>query len=175
MTSDELKTAATGFLPGVVVGAAVVWLAMSMSASPMIPVSLDADTTDPEPQAPSEAVVKTAPPTGVSVSANDQPAGRAVIVEKAMLTATSWIAIRDFADGKIGNILGAVRREAGASDDVIVDLLRATVPGSEYAVVVFTDDGDGKFDSKRDTPVMSGDEPYHVTMTATTPVTPNGR
>ena len=177
MTSDELKTAATGFLPGVVVGAVVVWLAMSMTPAPIVPVSLPSDTKDSEQKSAPET--KTAPAqtttSGNKLEVVDQPAGRAVIVKSVTVEKTSWIAVRDFANGKIGNVLGASRREPGTSRDTVVDLLRGTEPGKQYAVVLFIDNGDGAFSTKTDTPFMSGTETYRVIMTATTPVAPNGR
>jgi len=187
MTSDELKTAATGFLPGAVVGAVVVWLAMSMTPPPNIPVTLPSDTSDSaqkeekkdtKDSASSATDTKQATkaaPQGVSLEAADQPAGRAVTVKRVTLDKTSWIAVRDFSGGKIGNVLGASRKEAGTLTGVVVDLLRTTEPGKQYAIVIFTDNGDGTFSTKTDTPVLSGTDPYRVTFTATTPVAPNGR
>jgi hypothetical protein len=186
MTSDELKTAATGFLPGAVVGAVVVWLAMSMTPTPIVPVTLPSDTTDraQDEKSPEKSVEQ--PPSGKAkepaqvtntntVEVSDQPAGRAVMVKRISLEKTSWIAVRDFKDGKIGNVLGASRKEKGTMQDVIIDLLRSTEPGQQYAVVIFTDNGDGAFSTKTDTPVLSGSEPYRVTFSATTPVAPSGR
>lgn len=192
MTSDELKTAATGFLPGAVVGAVVVWLAMSMTPAPVVPVTLPSDTTDStqdeknaensteksagETQAPKGDTRPAAQQAGTNtLEAGDQPAGRAVLVKRVSLEKTSWIAVRDFADGKIGNVLGASRKDKGTTQDVIIDLLRATEPGKQYAIVIFADNGDGAFSTKTDTPILAGAEPYRVTFSATTPVTPNGR
>lgn len=183
MTSDELKTAATGFLPGAVVGATIVWLAMSMAPAPAaVPITLPSDTQDSEPSStqtdePENAASPTPNTSGSSrIHAEDQPAGRAVLIKRVDLDKTSWIAVRDYADMKIGNVLGAVRREPGISENVVVDLLRATEPGKQYAVVIFADNGDGAFDTKTDTSILAaGEDVQHAVLTAQTPVAPNGR
>lgn len=179
MTSDELKTAATGFLPGAVVGAAIVWLAMSMAPGPVqVPLTLPSDTQDSTTEtdkSPTPDTAQKSSPSGARVKTDDQPAGRAAMIKSVSLEATSWIAIRDYSDGKIGNVLGAVRREKGESTNVVIDLLRATEPGKQYAIVIFAENGDGTFSTKTDTPVLAGTDAVHATFTAQTPVAPNGR
>lgn len=172
MTSDELKTAATGFLPGAVVGAAVVWLAMSMTPAPAPVPTLPSDTKDTETPI---TETKAAPASASVLDVIDQPAGRAVVVKRLDVAATSWIAVRDYADDKIGNVLGAVRREKGTAQNAVIDLLRATEPGKKYVVVIFTDNGDGEFSTKTDTPLKDSTDTVKAVFTAQTPVAPNGR
>ena len=174
MTSDELKTAATGFLPGAVVGAVVVWLAMSMTPAPSPVPTLPSDTRDTN-EAPAPSTETSADVRPSMLQVLDQPAGRAVVVKSVDVSATSWIAVRDYADQKIGNVLGAARREKGTSRDVVVDLLRATEPGKQYAVVILTDNGDGEFSTKTDSPLMDGAKQVMTVFTASIPVAPNGR
>jgi len=57
-----------------------------------------------------------------------------------------WIGVRDYQDGKLGGILGVVRfsEEQGLVPTEII-LQRPTVAGKEYAVVVYEENGDRKF------------------------------
>jgi hypothetical protein len=55
----------------------------------------------------------------------------------------------------MGNILGAKKVGAGAHENVVVELLRPTVVGSKYYVVLFRDNGDGAFNHKTDTLIES--------------------
>jgi len=174
MTSDELKTAATGFLPGAVVGAVVVWLAMSMTPAPSPVPTLPSDTRDTS-EAPAQIPESSSDVRPKTLQVLDQPAGRAVVVKSVDISVTSWIAVRDYVDQKIGNVLGAVRRAEGTSQDVVVDLLRSTEPGKQYAVVILTDNGDGEFSTKTDSPLMDGTAQVMGVFTATVPVAPNGR
>ena len=62
-----------------------------------------------------------------------------------------WIGVRDYQDGKLGGILGVVRfsEEQGLVPTEII-LQRSTVAGKEYAVMVFEENGDRKFNSAED-------------------------
>lgn len=109
-----------------------------------------------------------------SVSAADQAAGRAVLVEEATLPATGWVVVHELKGGELGNALGAARRDAGAHDKVIVDLLRATEPSVSYAVVLYVDDGNRAFDLHGDSLVEKEGSVIMDQFTATTPVGPSG-
>lgn len=90
------------------------------------------------------AVTTTA--SGEAVSAKDQTAGLSVAVDGMNLAKVSWVAVRDV---KGLRILGAHRFEAGVTAGE-VSLLKPTVAGGEYQVLVYVDDGDKKFDMKKD-------------------------
>lgn len=89
------------------------------------------------------------PESGYTVSVADQKAGGIVYASQLVFEKESWLAIREQVDGQIGNILGAQRYPAGTHTGV-VKLLRDTNPGRTYYAVIFIDDGDGKFDFKKD-------------------------
>lgn len=82
---------------------------------------------------------------------DDQAAGESVAIRAMDLPEGSWIAIKEKSSGRI---LGAARFPAGATSGE-VELLRATVAGGAYEVVVYADDGDKAFDHKKDTLVES--------------------
>jgi|SRR3989344_77819 len=88
-----------------------------------------------------------------SIDVVDQGAGMSVKVKAAAFVQMGWIAVRDV-DGRT---LGAGRFEPGVHVDVEVPLLRATVPGERYQVLIYVDDGDKQFDLHQDILVMRGD------------------
>ncbi len=180
MNTDDWKSVAIGFLPGVVVGAALMWVAVDgMEASPenRAPDTNKENTITKS----KEANVQDSTKDNVAINSDaidvlNQPAGRAVLVRSVTLTATSWLAVRDTnTDGSVGNILGAVRRDAGDHTDIIVDLLRSTEPDRKYVVTVIADNGDGVFDPKTDTSPSDASAPIIATFTAETPPNPTGR
>lgn len=84
-----------------------------------------------------------------SITVSDQPAGLRVVVDSVTLEGSGWIAIHEDNDGKLGNILGAQRFDAGTYKG-LVDLLRNTVEGGVYYAVLYSDNGDNLFDHKKD-------------------------
>ena len=82
-----------------------------------------------------------------SIEVNHQPAGRTVAIEGAVFpNDEGWIGVRDYQNGQMSGLLGVARfsKEQGLIPEAIT-LLRATEPGSEYAVVFYTESGDREF------------------------------
>jgi hypothetical protein len=171
MKSDQWKMAAYWFLPGAAIGALLMWMYTGSIGITMPAPNPDSTANASEQQPTNEQ----APQHQLEV--RDQPAGHAVIVERVVLTETSWVAVRELnEDGSVGNILGAARRDAGEHERVVVDLLRSTEPDKRYALVIFTDDGDKAFDSKKDTPVMEAENKLLMSaFGAQTPLGPGGQ
>jgi hypothetical protein len=90
-----------------------------------------------------------------AVLVSDQAAGNTVTVASVETSESTWVAIREGVNGGMGNILGASRIDAGASNNIVVDLLRPTMAGNDYYVVLFNDNGDRMFDHKIDMPLSS--------------------
>ncbi len=88
-----------------------------------------------------------------SVSVADQPAGDAVTISSVTFTETGWIAVRD----DRGWTLGAGRIEAGTHKDMVINLLRGTIAGERYQVLLYIDDGDQVFDLKKEILVTRSD------------------
>lgn len=86
--------------------------------------------------------------------ASDQTAGGSVMVTGVSATKVTWVTVRENNAGKLGNILGARRIEAGNNQNVEVVLLRPTQAGKEYFVVLFEDNGDKVFNHKTDMQVV---------------------
>ena len=111
--------------------------------------STTGSTTNAKPS----ASVPTTQAIGDAVEVANQPAGMAVSVSSVTLGDTGWVAVR----GSDGRILGAGRFDAGTSKNVVVDLLRGTISGQRYQVLLYVDDGDKQFDFHKDTLVTNSD------------------
>lgn len=106
---------------------------------------------------PSETETTTEEVSGGDVTVESQAAGKVVTIAEVAADGDTWIAVRDDVNGKPGNILGAKRVSTGTHTAVSIPLLRATESGKSYIIVLFTDNGDKKFDHKTDRPVLSQD------------------
>ncbi len=83
---------------------------------------------------------------------NNQSASRSIKLDSATYPVKEgWIGVRDYTDGKLGGILGVVRfsEVQGLVPSEII-LQRSTVAGKEYAVMIFDESGDRKFNSAED-------------------------
>ncbi|MFZ1987522.1 MAG: hypothetical protein WAV21_00610 [Minisyncoccia bacterium] len=85
------------------------------------------------------------------VSVQDQKAGTTVEVESISIAATAnlWVAVAETDSEEITRVLGAARVVSGAGK-IEINLLRATIPNTSYAVVLYRDDGDQIFDLYKD-------------------------
>lgn len=82
-----------------------------------------------------------------SVNVSDQPAGMSVALNGAVFPVSEgWIGVRIYNDGNLTNLLGVVRfsESDGLVPDVIT-LQAPTTPGFDYAIVMYTEDGDKNF------------------------------
>ena len=87
----------------------------------------------------------------------DQAAGNEVTLQGLDATEVMWVAVREEQDGVLGNILGASKVFVGNDQAVTVELLRTTVSGNSYRVVLYRDVGTPDFNYKEDI-VISGRE-----------------
>lgn len=84
------------------------------------------------------------------IHANSQAAGSSVTVEtRDMPEADVWVAVQELRAGELSNVLGAARVLPN-QEWVTVPLLRDTIAGVTYAVVLYRDDGDRSFDLYKD-------------------------
>lgn len=83
-----------------------------------------------------------------------QGAGANVLVGAVSLPHDGWVAVHEIKGDVQANVLGAIRRDAGAYTELTVPLLRATVPGGTYRVVLYADNGDKEFSTKADAPMV---------------------
>ncbi len=95
----------------------------------------------------------TAVSQGDMVSVSDQSAGMNVTVTSVSFSQAGWVAVRD----SNGYILGAAWFPTGAMSDGSIPLLRATVAGEHYQVLMYADDGDKAFDFHIDTLITNSD------------------
>lgn len=159
---DGSKTLVS-FVVGLLIGGMLVWAFSGPSENN--PSNTDDEVTeeetvetegDEEMEPSAETTVETETPSlpvgDGSIVVNDQPASALISLESATYPVSEgWIGVRDYNDGQLGFILGVVgfSEAAGLVPENIV-LQRSTVPGEEYAVVVFTEDGTGGFNPAGD-------------------------
>ena len=149
---------------GVVVGLVLGWLIGHYGAVGKASVA----SSDPEKNSVSTTMSTESKPTnalstnsGVSeesqsaILVRDQGAGSVVTVASVETDASVWVVVREDNNGVLGNILGASRIESGASNNIVVNLLRPTLSGKTYQIVLFKDDGNKLFDYKVDVPLTS--------------------
>lgn len=84
------------------------------------------------------------------VTVKDQEAGAKVVIDSVSASETLWVAVREEKEGKLGNILGASKVFVGNGENVSVELLRPTVAGGTYRIVVYRDVGTSDFNYKED-------------------------
>ena len=89
---------------------------------------------------------------GEEISVLDQSAGASVTINSMTLTRKSWIAVKDVS----GRILGAGLFAAGTTKGD-VSLLRNTLTGQRYEILIYVDDGDKQFDLHKDMLVTAMD------------------
>lgn len=82
---------------------------------------------------------------------------RAVVASSVFLASPGYVVIHEIKDGKPGAILGSSSLlPAGQSDDIEIELSRATRNGETLAAMLHSErDGDSKFSEVSDVPVQS--------------------
>ncbi len=83
---------------------------------------------------------------------SDQKAGEQVNVAYVKADFPFWVVVHMEKDGKIWNALGARMKKPGEYSGVVVPLLAKTYPEHRYWVVIYKDNGDGKFSLQNDFP-----------------------
>jgi len=90
------------------------------------------------------------------ITVNDQLAGDSVLVSSVTLPVSGWVAIEDNLNGERGNTLGAVWLPSGSHSNQAIELLRSTISGSEYFVVLRSDpSGDHVFNRQEDPEILN--------------------
>jgi hypothetical protein len=89
------------------------------------------------------------------ISVENQGAGATTSVSKVVFGAPGWVVVRENNGGEMGNILGALWLPVGNHENAVVELLRGTVSGKSYFVVLYNDNGDKKFNKEVDFPIIS--------------------
>jgi hypothetical protein len=169
-TAQDGQKTVVAFVTGLLVGGILVWIFNDTPAEAPVEVvvnpteevalteeggeestdSASTETNEPEP-APAPAL-----PTGEGDAAvGSTAAGRVVPLDGATFpTDEGWIGVRTYVDGQVTNILGAARySNAQGLVPTEIELLTPTIPGREYAIVFFTENGDLEFNPAVDAPI----------------------
>lgn len=84
------------------------------------------------------------------VVVRDQAAGATSIVASVAVPMPGvWVTVREVSGDTLGNVLGAARARV-PQDNLEISLLRDTMSGGRYAIVLYRDDGDDQFDLSKD-------------------------
>ena len=139
LTNQDYQKSVVAFVAGLLIGGLLVWV---FSAEEAAPVAKSATDTAAAVVATDAATEVAAPAIGAGKAAvtGEVTAGTSVAVTVTEYPATDgWVAIRDYTDGALGNVLGASRYSQGDGKyPAKVDLFRATEAGKSYAVVFYT-------------------------------------
>ena len=159
---DGQKTI-VAFVVGLLIGGMLVWAFSGPSSNaPSTPQNDEAaDGTDEasdtnnEDAGSDEAAASETPVLQVGtgeIVVNDQAASDTIDLASATYPVSEgWIGVRDFENETLGYILGVVRfseSQGLVPQDII--LQRPTVAGKEYAVVIYTENGDFDFNLAND-------------------------
>jgi len=150
------------FLAGLVVGILSIYLWGQISDSRADTAVLDMHTVDSTNKTQkndesADATKKGAVQSYGDIQVVDQVSGGTVQVANVNMPKLGWVVVHEIRDGIIYNALGASLRDAGEHSDIAVYLLRHIVPGAEYAVVLYEDDGDRQFSMASDAPIIDAD------------------
>lgn len=158
---DSSKTL-VAFVVGLLIGGMLVW-AFSGPSADAPQVQMDDTETAPTEDTTEEEVDETmteeaapeAPQLVVgdgAVEVADQAAGMSVALDRATYPVEEgWIGVRDYNNGQLSFIKGVVRFSAAAGlvpQNIVLQV--PTQAGQEYAVVMFTEDGDNTFNPAGD-------------------------
>ncbi len=151
---QESQKTVVAFITGLLIGGLLVWV---FSSTPESKVEEVNTTTNTEQESTSEVTTdaseNASDATGKgSITVVDQKAGAVVTLGKIEFPTTNgWVVVRDYSNGVSGNVLGAARYSADEGlVPIAVELVRATVSGSSYQVVFFTNEGDAGFSLSED-------------------------
>jgi hypothetical protein len=171
-TKPEDKKTVIAFIVGLLIGGLLVWAFSGPTASaPRETETADTKTDEKasdtkhegdsvEAQDDSSSDEAAAAPQTLTVgegsaTVGDKKAGMTVpLAAVTYPVEEGWIGIRTYTEGRLGYILGVVRfsQSQGLSPSEIV-LQTPTRAGAEYAVVMYTEDGDRQFNLAADTQI----------------------
>lgn len=95
----------------------------------------------------------TATSTPASLTVNDQFPGNIIYISEVTLPQGGWVVVRRNNNGALGDIIGV-----GYFDSTVhvgeVDLAAATVEGDKYVAILYKDNGDRRFTTVSDRPLL---------------------
>ncbi len=166
-TKPEDKKTVIAFIVGLLIGGRLVWAFSGPAASAPRETEREEDeqaeeredSAATENEAAEAAADESAPAALVigegSVTIGDKKAGMSVpLAGVTYPVEEGWIGIRNYTDGRLGYILGVVRfsQSQGLNPSEII-LQTPTRAGADYAVVMYTEDGDRQFNLAADTQI----------------------
>ncbi len=156
-TQENQKTV-VAFITGLLIGGLLVWVFSSTpegktKETPNEEAKTEVSQNDSKNESTKTETISADVIGEGSVVVADQKAGKTISLgETKFPTKKGWVVVRDYANNKAGNILGAARysSEEGLAPKT-VELMRDTVANSTYQVVFYTNNGDTGFKLGEDT------------------------
>ena len=165
-TQQEGQKTLVAFIVGLLIGGLLVWAFSGPSANAPDTTVADEETneevstdesedeSDDSEMTEEEVVVET-PTLEVgegSVEVNDQAASNSIVLKSATYPISEgWIGVREYNNENLGFILGVVRfSESQGLVPAAITLQRSTTAGRDYAVVIYTENGDAGFNLGED-------------------------
>ncbi len=90
--------------------------------------------------------------TANNIIMSNQFPGNVVYISSIQATNAGWVAIQKDNTGTPGEVIGYANVVAG-TNPLKVTLSQPTIDGGVYYAVMYSDDGDGKFDVTKDSPL----------------------
>ncbi|MCW9054733.1 MAG: hypothetical protein OQJ98_02015 [Candidatus Pacebacteria bacterium] len=167
LPSKENQKLVFTFIAGAFVGVFVswMWVATQEALAPTTSmVDVEGEQALDDLDTPPENIFSGANIDNKAIVVPDQRPGTQVFIDTAILSEDGWVVIHEGTASEIGNALGAARFDAGEHSGV-VDLLRATEPGTLYRAVLYRDNGDREFNLDEDFPFLQdGNQPVLSTF-----------
>ena len=157
-TNQDNQKTIVAFVVGLLIGGLLVWAFSGPSDQPKPgDKQMSAEESSMTDESEDSSVEDEAAGPKLMVGNGDivveaQPASRSITIEKAEYpVAEGWIGVREYNDGELGYILGVNRfSESQGLVPEQIELVRATTAGTEYAIVVYQEDGDFDFSTAGD-------------------------
>jgi len=163
---EEGQKTLVAFIVGLLIGGLLVWAfsgpdanAPDNQAAAVLEAVTDEEAEDTEggEGVVSEESVEVEPTPTLEVGdgavvVNDQAASASIVLESATYPVSEgWIGVREYNNEDLGFLLGVVRfSESQGLVPAEIALQRPTTAGREYAVVIYTEDGDFDFSLAND-------------------------
>lgn len=171
VSTETHQKLAIAFIIGLLIGAGAVWVYFANTNKAEAPTTEEKIEEGEEEKNEDEQTTET-PVTEVSrevnitpaaqtlvgndydIQVNNQPSGNFVaIANVSMPQGGGWVVVHEQEDGVMGNALGAQYFEEGSWSGS-VSLLRNTVVGKDYFVMLYNDNGDRRFSLENDKPFI---------------------
>lgn len=150
-----MKNGIVVFIIGFVLGAGSVWVFWENRSFEGLQYLEGESNQDSFLSGDNKIPLRNAIPTNNRIVIPNQESGGVITIQFVSFTEPGWVVVHELLpDRSLGNALGAQRFDAGEYSGG-VSLLRVAESGNSYAAVLYTDNGDRRFDIGIDLPELN--------------------